>query len=101
MGRWVTAYVQRGAGLVEALIQIGGRWGLNGHESARLAVSAARFASDIVCMANGRSVNAKDVMSVMSLRAKPGTQVRILATGPDETAALEALAAILHVQDSF
>jgi hypothetical protein len=50
--------------LVEASVQIGGRCSLNGHGSARLAVSASRFASDIVCMANGRSVNAKDVMSV-------------------------------------
>jgi phosphocarrier protein HPr len=84
--------------VVEALIQVGGRWGLNGHESARLAVSAARFASDIVCMANGRSVNAKDVMSVLSLRARPGALVRILATGPDEIVALEALSAILRTQ---
>jgi phosphotransferase system HPr (HPr) family protein len=87
--------------LAEVLIQVGGPWGLNGHGSARLAVGAARFASDIVCMANGRSVNAKDVMSVMSLRAKPGTQVRILAAGPDETAALEALSAMLRTQESF
>ena len=90
----------QGSGLVEALIQVDGRWGLNGHESARLAVNAARFASDIICMANGRSVNAKDVMSVMSLRARPGTHVRILATGPDEIVALEALSAILRVQES-
>jgi phosphotransferase system HPr (HPr) family protein len=86
--------------LVEALIQVGWRSGLNGHGSARLAVTAARFASDIVCMANGRSVNAKDVMSVMSLRAKPGTLARILATGPDEVVALEALSAILRAQES-
>ncbi|ABE35613.1 HPr family phosphocarrier protein [Paraburkholderia xenovorans] len=86
--------------MVEASIQINGRWGLNGHESARLAVSAARFASDIVCMANGRSVNGKDVMSVMSLRVRRGTLVRILITGPDEIAALEALSAVLHAQVS-
>ena len=86
--------------MVEALIQVGGRWGLNGHESARLAVGAARFVSDIVCMANGRSVNAKDVMSVMSLRVRPGTSLRILATGPDEIAVLEALSAILRTQES-
>lgn len=86
--------------MVEALIQVDGRWGLNGHESARLAVGAARFASDIVCMANGRSVNAKDVMSVMSLRVRPGTSVRILATGPDEIAALKARSAILGTQES-
>jgi phosphotransferase system HPr (HPr) family protein len=52
-------------------------------------------------MANGRSVNAKDVMSVMSLRAKPGTQLHILTTGPDEIAALESLSAMLHTQESF
>ncbi len=80
---------------------MGGRWGLNGHGSARLAVSAARFASDIVCMANGRAVNVKDVMSVMSLRAKPGTQLRIFATGPDEALAIETLSAILRSQELF
>ncbi len=86
--------------MVEALIQVGGRSGLNGRGSARLAATAARFLSDIVCIANGRSVNAKDVMSVMSLRAKPGAHVRILATGPDEVEALEALSAILRAQES-
>lgn len=86
--------------MVEASIQVSGRWGLNGHESARLAVGAARFASDIVCMANGRSVNAKDVMSVMSLRVKPGAHVRILAAGSDEIAALKALSAILGTEES-
>jgi phosphocarrier protein HPr len=83
--------------VTEGLIQVGGRWGLNGHRSAKVA---ARFDSDIVCIANGRSVNAKDVMSVLSLRAKTGTRVRILATGPDEAEALEALAAVLIAPES-
>jgi len=86
--------------LVEALIQVGGQSGLNGHGSARLAVTAARLVSDIVFMTNGWSVNAKDVMFVMSLRAKPCTLVRILAAGPDEVVALEVLSAILHAQES-
>ncbi|MFP3183316.1 MAG: HPr family phosphocarrier protein [Paraburkholderia sp.] len=94
------AITDKGSRVVEALIQVDGQWGLDGQGSARFAVSAARFASEIVCMANGRSVNAKDVMSVMSLRARAGTQVRILATGPDETAALEALSAVLRTQES-
>jgi phosphocarrier protein HPr len=79
--------------LADPLIRVAGRWGLNGHESARLAATASRFSSDIVCVANGRSVNGKDVMSVMSLRARQGAQVRILAAGPDEIAALQALSA--------
>jgi phosphocarrier protein HPr len=84
--------------LVEVSVQIDGQWGSNGHGSTRLALSAARFASDIVCMANGRSVNAKDVMSVISLRARPGTCMRLLAAGPDESMALEALSDILQTQ---
>jgi phosphocarrier protein HPr len=86
--------------VTEGLIQVGGRWGLNGHGSARVAVVAARFDSDIVCIANGCSVNGKDVMSVLSLRAKAGTRIRILATGPDEAEALEALAAVLIAPES-
>ena len=50
-------------------------------------------------MANGRSVNAKDAMSVTSLRARPGTSMRLLAAGPDELMALEALSDILQTQD--
>ncbi|ALE58929.1 HPr family phosphocarrier protein [Paraburkholderia sp. RL17-368-BIF-A] len=87
--------------MVEALVQVGDPSGLNGHGSARLAVHASRLAGDIICMANGRPVNAKDVMSVMSLRAKPATRLHILVTGPDETAALESLSAMLHTQESF
>lgn len=87
--------------MIEALVQVGGPWGLTGHGAARLAAQASRFASDIICIANGRSVNATDVMSVMSLRAKPDTQLHILATGPDETAAPEALPAMLRTQEFF
>ena len=72
--------------MVEALVQVGDPWGLNGHGATRLAVHASRFASDIICVANGRSVNAKDVISAMSVRAKPGTLLYIPATGPDGTA---------------
>jgi catabolite repression HPr-like protein/phosphocarrier protein len=86
--------------LVEASIQVGGPWGLSGHGSTRFAIGAARFASDIICMTNGRSVKARDAMWLMSLRAKPGTQLHILASGPDGTAALEALSVMLRMQES-
>jgi len=38
-------------------------------------------------------------MSVMSLRAQPGTLVRVLVAGPDELTALEALSHILRTPD--
>jgi phosphocarrier protein HPr len=80
---------------VEAFVEVHSRWGLNGRGSARLAFTASQFHSDIVVSANGRSVNGKDVMSVMSLRAKAGVTVRVLACGPDEHAATQALIAVI------
>jgi len=85
--------------VVEVSVQVGEKCGLDGHGSARLAIGAARFDSDIICIANGPSVNAKDVMSVMSLRARAGALVRVLAAGPDEAMALKAVSDILEMRD--
>ncbi|MET5021079.1 HPr family phosphocarrier protein, partial [Burkholderia pseudomallei] len=60
-----------------------------------LAGAAGRCQSDIVVVANGRHANAKDARSVVALRAKCGTRMQILASGPDEDDALESLAALL------
>jgi len=71
-----------------ALIAIHHLSGLNGRSSAKLAFEALQFESDIVLTPNGRSVNGQDLMSVMALRAKVGTHVRVLAIGPDEIQAV-------------
>lgn len=81
--------------MVDALIRVTARWGVDETVAAEFAATAATFASDVICTANGRHVNGKDAMSVMSLRARRDTPVRILAAGPDERDALHALSAIL------
>lgn len=81
--------------MVDALIRVTARWGVDETVAAEFAETAATFASDVICTANGRHVNGKDAMSVMSLRARRDTPVRILVAGPDERDALHALSAIL------
>nr|WP_244257721.1 HPr family phosphocarrier protein [Paraburkholderia phymatum] len=71
------------------------RWGVDQAVAAEFAATPATFASDVICAANGRRVNGKDAMSVMSLRARRDTPVHILVAGPDERDALENLSAIL------
>ncbi|AIP06906.1 HPr family phosphocarrier protein [Burkholderia pseudomallei] len=82
--------------MAQALIEIGPKWGR--YDTARageaLAGAAGRFQSDIV-VANGRHANAKDAMSVVALRAKCGTRMQILSSGPDEDDALDSLASLL------
>ncbi|WP_284161873.1 HPr family phosphocarrier protein [Burkholderia pseudomallei] len=83
--------------MAQALIEIGPKWGR--YDTVRageaLAGAAGRFQSDIVVVANGRHANAKDAMSVVALRAKCGTRMQILSSGPDEDDALDSLASLL------
>ncbi|WP_155027799.1 HPr family phosphocarrier protein [Burkholderia pseudomallei] len=83
--------------MAQALIEIGPKWGRYGPPRAgeALAGAAGRFQSDIVVVANGRHANAKDAMSVVALRAKCGTRMQILSSGPDEDDALDSLASLL------
>lgn len=81
--------------MVDALIRLTARWGVDETVAAEFAATAATFASDVICTANGRHVNGKDATSVMSLRARRDTPVRILVAGHDERDALHALSAIL------
>ena len=85
--------------MYEEQVCVGGRFGLNGYRSALVATTAARYASDIICSSQGRTVNAKDVMSVMTLRAQSGTVAHVMATGPDEKRAVQALVNVLSAAD--
>ncbi|HKR47916.1 MAG TPA: HPr family phosphocarrier protein [Paraburkholderia sp.] len=85
--------------MYEEQVSVGGSSGLNGYRSALVATTASRYASDITCSSQGRPVNAKDVMSVMNLRAQSGTTVHVMATGPDETRAVRALVDVLSAAE--
>jgi phosphocarrier protein len=81
--------------VVNATIEMTNRMGLQGRGSARLTFTAAQFESEILLVSNDCTANAKNVMEVMRLSARAGTQVRIQATGPDEVAAVKVIAALL------
>lgn len=79
-------------------IEIGSAWSRRGANSVRgvLVDTARRFDSDILLIANGRRGNAKDGMAILSLQVRRGTSAQILASGPDEEAALRALLPLLQ-----
>ncbi|RKU04454.1 HPr family phosphocarrier protein [Burkholderia sp. Nafp2/4-1b] len=78
--------------------EIGSAWSRSGVNSVRdvLVDTARRFDSDILLIANGRRGNAKDGMAVSSLQVRRGTSAQVLASGPDEEAALHALLPLLQ-----
>jgi phosphocarrier protein HPr len=71
------------------------RLGLHARPSAALTQTATRFRSDVWLTKGTRRVNGKSIMGVMMLAAARGATLTIEADGPDEDAALEALAALI------
>lgn len=77
-------------------IEIINKLGLHARASTRLTQAAGRFASEIWIGRDERRVNAKSIMGVMMLAASQGTVVTLEASGPDETAAMETLVALVE-----
>jgi phosphocarrier protein len=77
-------------------IEIINKLGLHARAAAKLTQLAARFASDVDVMRNGRKVNAKSIMGVMMLAAGKGSKITLEVAGPDEEQAMDALCALIN-----
>jgi phosphocarrier protein HPr len=79
----------------ELQVTIVNKNGLHARPAAEIVKTAARFTSDIVLIRDGLEVNGKSIMGVMMLAAECGATVILRATGPDERAAVDALATLV------
>jgi len=70
--------------------------GLHARPAALFIQTAAQFESDIKVSYGGREVNAKSILSVLTLGANQGAVVTIQAEGGDADAALVALQALVE-----
>jgi phosphocarrier protein HPr len=82
--------------LIQRDFTISNKLGLHARPSAQLTQVASRFASEVWISKAGRRVNAKSIMGVMMLAAGQGSQVTVDTEGPDEAAALEAIARLIQ-----
>lgn len=82
---------------VETTVQM--KTGLQARQAALFVQVANRFASDIFLEKDGRRVNAKSIMGVMSLAIARGTAIKLLAEGADEEKALEELRELVESEE--
>lgn len=61
--------------------------GLHARPAGRLAMAARSFESDVRIYACGKEADGKKLLSLMSLGAKCGTELRFAINGSDETEA--------------
>ena len=66
--------------------------GIHARPATLLVQAASKFNSDINLEYNGKSVNLKSIMGVMSLGVGQGADVTITADGDDAKEAIEGLA---------
>ncbi|AGQ23196.1 phosphocarrier protein HPr [Lactobacillus helveticus] len=66
--------------------------GIHARPATLLVQAASKFSSDVNLEYNGKSVNLKSIMGVMSLGVGQNADVTITAEGDDEKDALDAIA---------
>jgi Phosphotransferase System HPr (HPr) Family len=80
-------------------LEIVNRLGLHARAAAQLVKVAGGFAARITLEKDGQQADGKSIMAVMMLAASKGSRIRVVTEGSDETAALDAIAAL--VADCF
>ena len=70
--------------------------GLQARPAALFVQEANRFHADIFIEKDGKTVNAKSIMGIMSLAIGTGSMITITTEGSDAEEALEALAAYVR-----
>ncbi|KXZ17333.1 phosphocarrier protein Chr [Bacillus nakamurai] len=82
--------------MVQEKVEVRLKTGLQARPAALFVQEANRYVSDVFLEKNGKKVNAKSIMGLMSLAVSTGTEVTLIADGEDEKEALEKLTAYVQ-----
>ncbi|HQO06227.1 MAG TPA: HPr family phosphocarrier protein, partial [Fervidobacterium sp.] len=61
-----------------------------------LVTEAGKFKSDIYILKDGREINAKSILGILSMGARKGDEITIRISGEDEEQALSRLTELLE-----
>ena len=70
---------------------VGNKLGVHARPAALFVRVASRFQSDITVEKDGEQVNGKSIMGLMMLAAGQGSNLKIIAEGPDAEAAVREM----------
>jgi catabolite repression HPr-like protein len=80
----------------EKQVEVKLKTGLQARPAALFVQEANRFSSDIFLEKDGKKVNAKSIMGLMSLAVGSGVVINIVADGVDEENAITALSQFIE-----
>ncbi len=85
--------------MIEKKVIVQLKTGLQARPAALFVQAANRFKSEVYIEKDGKIVNAKSIMGVMSLAVASGTEIGIRADGNDENQAVESLSGFVSKED--
>lgn len=85
--------------MVEKQVEVKLKTGLQARPAALFVQEANRFTSEIFIEKDGKKVNAKSIMGLMSLAIGSGSTITLITEGNDEQEAMEALIAFIEKED--
>lgn len=87
--------------MIERTVTIIPEDGLHARPASKFVETANEYDSEITVKPEGsEAVNAASMLAVTGIGAKSGDEVVLTADGPDEEAAIEAVAAVLTTPES-
>lgn len=85
--------------MVEKSVLVKLKSGLQARPAALFVQEANKFNSNIFIEKDGRKVNAKSIMGIMSLAVGSGKKINIIVDGKDEADALNALVLFVEKEE--
>ena len=77
--------------MVEKVFVINNRLGLHARPASLFVKTTSRFTSSVKIVRDGQEIDGKSIMGLLMLAAGPGTELKIVADGPDENDVLAAV----------
>ena len=72
-------------------LHIKNKYGLHARAAMKLVDLSGHFTAEIYIIYNGRMIDAKDMMAVLALGAKQGTELELMTQGEEYEKAFEAV----------
>lgn len=81
--------------MIEKSVEVLLESGLQARPAAKFVQEANRFSADIFLEKDGKRINAKSIMGLMTLALAQGESVELIAEGHDEEEAVDALVSFI------
>ncbi|MED1725427.1 HPr family phosphocarrier protein [Brevibacillus parabrevis] len=85
--------------MVQQQVVVQLKTGLQARPAAFFVQEANRFVSEVFVEKGNKKVNAKSIMGIMSLAISSGTEITILAEGPDASQAVLSLSTLVSKEE--